>query len=150
AAPPVAPTADALDDPLPRGARARLGTTRLRHGDPLTGVAFSRDGKTLASVATDHPVRLWDPGTGKKSGPFGEQVAAANVYQGSRWLTCVAVSADGKTVASGGREGVVIVWEAATGKELHRLRPTEGVVCLDFAPDGKSLATAGSGSMVRV
>lgn len=149
AAPPVVPTTDVHGDPLPKGALARLGTTRLRHGDPVTGVAFSGDGKTLASVATDHAVRLWDAGTGKQLGALGEQLAYANVYQATRWLSCVAVSPDGKTVASGTRYGLVTIWESATGKELHRLTPAEGVVSLDFAPDGRSLASVGRDS-VRV
>jgi WD40 repeat protein len=52
----------------------------------------------------------------------------------------VALSPDGKTVASAGREGTVSLWEVSTGKELHRIRPDIGPVFVTFSPDGKTLA----------
>src|SRR5436309_861142 len=57
---------DALGDPLPRGAIARLGTTRFRHLDRIFGVAFAPDGKTVASASPDDTAAIWDAKTGKK------------------------------------------------------------------------------------
>src|SRR5689334_12715341 len=53
-------------DPLPEGVLTRLGTTRLRHGGTVNGVAFSPDGKQLATCAWEDSIRIWDPITGRQ------------------------------------------------------------------------------------
>jgi WD40 repeat protein len=63
--------------------------------------------------------------------------------RGSGAIACVAVSPDGRTVAAGRTgEGVVWIWEIATGRSVHRLLPAAGarVTALTFSPDGKTLA----------
>src|SRR5262249_16206140 len=56
---------DALGDPLPPGARARLGSLRYRHTAIILSLALSPDGKLLAAGGVDYVVRLWDRATGK-------------------------------------------------------------------------------------
>jgi RNA polymerase sigma factor (sigma-70 family) len=123
------------------------GQVRAVLRDPESGVgsvAFSPDGKLLAA-SNGKAVRLWDVATGHelrrcargpKDGPPG----------GMETLT-VRFSADGKTVASGSGDGSVGRWDVATGKELPRLkRHLHWVMCLDFSPDGKLLATGSWGA----
>jgi WD40 repeat protein/beta-lactamase regulating signal transducer with metallopeptidase domain len=69
-------TADLHGDPLPAGALARLGTTRLRHGAPITFVAFGPEGKTLITAGQDNTARLWDLATGKEIRRFARPKAA--------------------------------------------------------------------------
>src|SRR5581483_1585350 len=64
---------DRYGDLLPTGVIERLGSIRFHHRDTVLAVAFSADGKTLASGGNDFTLRLWDRGDGKETRHFGQQ-----------------------------------------------------------------------------
>ena len=72
---------DALGDPLPQGAVARLGTLRFKHAPAQSAIidsaVYSPDGTKIASVAlTSGSVRLWEADTGKEiTGPWASSGA---------------------------------------------------------------------------
>jgi WD40 repeat protein/HEAT repeat protein len=115
---------DCYGDPLPKGAVGRLGTIRFRHASAVTCIAFSPDGKVLASVGDDGMLCLWDAATGKPLRRFREHDGKADL---SRWRRLiqddnffhVAFSADGNTLVSATMNGSVRVWDTRTGKLRH-------------------------------
>jgi Tol biopolymer transport system component len=103
-------------------------------------VAFSPDGRRLASASLDRSLRLWNADT-------GQAVLTLTGHTNGVWG--VAFSPDGRRLASAGRDQAVKLWDATTGRELLNLRNGNGEVYrVAFSPDGKRLAACG-GSLGR-
>jgi WD40 repeat protein len=105
------------------------------HSDTVRGIAFSTDGKHLASASEDKTVRIWEVATGK-------EVRRLSGHEGG--VRCVAWAPGGRLLASGGAEGTVCLWDAQTGKLLRVMPddPRQAAWSVAFSPDGK-LLTAG-------
>jgi RNA polymerase sigma factor (sigma-70 family) len=137
------PGFDRYGDPLPKGAVARLGTVRFRHGYNINSVAFSPAGKAVATGSLDYALRLWETATGKELGSFPSGEMAQ--------IFCVAFSPDGKTVALGNQRSQVRLFDRETGQQVHELQGRDGPVhSVAFSPNGKMIASAGSDKTVRL
>jgi Tol biopolymer transport system component len=112
------------------------------HGTHIEGVAYSPDGKWLASACIGSTVRVWDATTGELK---FELVAATS------GVMAVAFSPDGRRFATGSQEGTVNVWYVASGQPLRTLRGhTSGVASVAFSPDGRRLVSSSLGGVIKV
>ena len=120
--------------------RERAKLIEISAGSPARAVSFSSDGKYLVSGG-DEMVRLWRV-------EDGEQVGSMNAGA----VSSIAVSKDGRRIASGSWTGVVTVWDAKTYKQVFVIHNKDHhtITGVDFSPDSTRLVTASRNGSVTI
>ena len=107
-------------------------------------VALSSDGSTLASTSggLDNMIRLWDADSGQLKAILEGHTA---------WVSTVAFSSDGATLASGSDDNTIRLWDAVSGQLKAILKGHNGIVAsVSYSPDGATLASGSNDGTVQL
>jgi len=136
-------------DPLPEGAVARMGTLRFRQGGSIAALAFSPDGKRIATAGGEkQPIRLWELDGGKELQRLGTEMGR---------VSRVLFSSDGKFLVSA-EEGPrafridykIWQWDIATRKDLNNFTLEQSASALVLSADNRYLAAADLSGTIQV
>ncbi len=109
---------------------------------PVSAVAFSPDGRWVASGETNGTMRLWEVSTGRT---LWRQEGHTDAVKS------LAFSPNGSTLASGAKDNTVRLWSVDTGRQLWQAEGhTDLVLSLAFSPDGQTLASGGADKTLRL
>jgi WD40 repeat protein len=121
--------------------------TLMGHTHPIKAVAFTPDGKLLASVSNDGTVRLWDVAKGTQQQSFIHRKpddVDDSVYS-------VLFIERGKVVIAGNGDGTISYWGVDSGKEVRILHGHTGAVfSLTLSRDGRTLASGSYDHTVKL
>ncbi len=129
---------------MARGGQSKMFTAYLKgeHKLSISALAFSSDGKRLASGSLDKTARVWNIAERKATAKFDEHEAS---------ILSIAFHPNGRNVVSGSPDKTVRQWDADTGKLIQMLGSFKGeVYAIAFAPNGQSLAVVGQDGLMRV
>ncbi|MBO3751789.1 WD40 repeat domain-containing protein [Streptosporangiaceae bacterium NEAU-GS5] len=129
--------------------RQAVVESRVRFSTPagqgqLMGVAYSADGRHVASSGTNGTIRIWDV---SESGELRPQARTLRGPGGNLWSPVF--SPDGRWLAACAA-GTIVLWDLATGAPMYLRGHTGTVSGVAFSPDGRRIASAALDGTIRI
>jgi WD40 repeat protein len=119
----------------------QLLQSSMEHADEVTSVAWSQDGRLLASGSSDYTIKIWDIATG---------LCFQTLTGHSHMVHSMAWSSDGRFLASGSSDATIRLWNYRTGEPIRILEGhTNSIICISFSPNGSLLASKSHDGTVR-
>jgi WD40 repeat protein len=108
----------------------------------VRSVAYSPDGRYVATGSDDGTVKVWESSSGRR---------VADCTGHTNWVTSVAYSPDGRYMASGSRDGTLKVWESSSGRLVADCAGhTHRVTSVAYSPDGRYVVSGSSDRTLRL
>jgi WD40 repeat protein/class 3 adenylate cyclase len=135
-----------VQEALHRAVQAsRVQATLHGHTAEVMGIAYSSDGKRLATIADDNTIRIWDTASGKSLITISTGELPQNIYHS------ISFSPDATRLAASASDNMAKIWDAVSGKELLVLKGhTDLVTAAIFSPDGKWIATTSADQTTKI
>lgn len=112
------------------------------HTSTVRGLAFSPDGRLIATSGNDRTIRLWNATSGK-------QILCLHGHRGA--VVDLAFAPNGRSLVATDDVGTLKLWHVATGQELFTLDEiSTGYLCVDFLPEGRGLVCGYGRHQVRL
>jgi WD40 repeat protein/tRNA A-37 threonylcarbamoyl transferase component Bud32 len=126
--------------------------TLTGHTHYVWGLAFSSDGRRLASVTGDMVNANFETEPGEEVGEVKvwDAQAGKEIVTIKNGRTCVALSPDGKLVAGATVSRNLAIWDASTGREVHSFKWRDAVIRVAFSSDGRRVAGIGRDKRLRI
>jgi WD40 repeat protein len=119
-----------------------IALTLTGYTSDVWSVAFSPDGRLLASGSNDKTIKLWEVASGS---------LVRTLSGHTDWVRSVAFSPDGRLLASGSYDDTIKLWEVASGREVRTLTGHTGWVwSMAFSPDGRLLASGSNDKTIKL
>ncbi len=107
-------------------------------------MAFSPDGKRLATGGKKNTVIIWDVETGR-------ELQTLEGHNGEVYTVAFSPDEEGRWIASGGEDSAVKIWDSHSGTLVRNFRGHKGLVSsLAFSPDGRRLVSGSRDTTVKV
>jgi WD40 repeat protein len=116
------------------------------HADAIRALQFASD-SALVSASADKTLRVWNVARSKPN-PLEYK---SNIVAHDRAVTALALSPDGKTIASVSEDSYLKTWRIESGGLEHRVRAGDGaVLVVAFSPDGRTIATGDESGKIKL